>query len=220
MTCAVLCSALILVMKVPALRKTIKSLGAYVAIIAFLLVLLQAFGLMEVIIAKFAVMVGRDPTLHGRTQIWQALLSEDMNPLIGEGYYSFWSMGRMKKLSEKYYYLINEAHNGYIESYLNTGLLGLSLLIAFLVSSANTIKKYILAGVSYGSLRFAFLVSSIFYGVSEAVFNRLSFLWMVLLLSSMEYPAATPVEVPAEPEGKPAESGPELGPQEAGPAPI
>ena len=224
MTCAVLCSALIVVMKVPAIRKTIKSLGAYLAIIAFAVVLLQSSGLMEVLIGKFAVMVGRDPTLHGRTQIWNALLSEDMNPLIGEGYYSFWSMGRMKKLSEKYYYLINEAHNGYIESYLNTGLIGLSLLIAFLASSANTIKKYILAGVSYGSLRFAFLVSSIFYGVSEAVFNRLSFLWMVLLLASMEYPsAAASVEVAeeSEPLGKTAEPGPELGARgEAGPAPI
>jgi exopolysaccharide production protein ExoQ len=199
MTCGLVCCAILLAMKVPFIRNSMRRMGGYIAVAAVVAVLLQAFGLWEVLLAEFAKMVGRDPTFHGRTNIWQALLKEDMNPLIGEGYYSFWSMTRMKKLSEKYYYLINEAHNGYLESYLNTGLIGLGLLLTMLMTAANSIKKQVVEGVTYGALRLAFLVASIFYGVSEAVFNRLSFLWLLLLLSAMTYPRRQTAQTAAQP---------------------
>ena len=89
----------------------------------------------------------------------------------------------------EYHYLLNEAHNGYLETYLNTGLLGVFLLLGVLGSAAHRIKKQVLAGDPCGPLRLAFLASIVFYGMSEAIFNRLSFLWLVILLSLLSLPA-------------------------------
>jgi O-antigen ligase len=218
MTCIVICAGILLAMKVSFIRNKMRRFGSHLAAIALIAVLLQASGLWDVMIAEFARLVGRDPTFHGRTAIWQALLKEDFNPLIGDGYYSFWSMGRMKKLSEKYYYLINEAHNGYLESYLNTGLIGLGLLLVVLGTAANAIKKQVVEGASYGALRFAFLVASVFYAVSEAIFNRLSLLWLLLLLAAMEFPRRFSEQAERDQErlGKDLDPAPRTSGSEAG----
>jgi hypothetical protein len=41
-----------------------------------------------------------------------------------DGFYSFWTAERIERLSSKYFYDLTEAHNGYIEVYLNGGLIG------------------------------------------------------------------------------------------------
>ena len=78
--------------------------------------------------AQLAGAVGRDPTLTDRTKIWHLLLSMHTNPLLGTGYESFWLGPRLVKIWQRFG-PINEAHNGYLEVYLNLGLIGLFLLI-------------------------------------------------------------------------------------------
>ena len=77
--------------------------------------------------------VGKDPTLTDRTKIWAFVLGMHTNPLVGTGYQSFWLGPRLE-----YFWQnsglghLNEAHNGYLEVYLELGLIGVSLLIGFL----------------------------------------------------------------------------------------
>jgi exopolysaccharide production protein ExoQ len=142
----------------------------------------------EVFVQVFVGLVGRDPTFHGRTDIWHVLLQENINPLFGEGYSSFWSSARMQKISETYYYTLNEAHNGYLETYLNTGLVGLFLLCGTLVSAWIRIKLDVLRQLPRGDFRLACLFVVMFYSMTEAVYNRLNLLWFVLLLVVCEYP--------------------------------
>jgi exopolysaccharide production protein ExoQ len=86
--------------------------------------------------------VGRNPNLTDRTLIWKVLLNRHTNPLIGTGYGSFWLDPRLDRLWEqKEAAGLNEAHNGYLGVYLNLGIIGLSLLTAFLISSYRTICK-------------------------------------------------------------------------------
>lgn len=127
-------------------------------------------------------------TFTGRTDIWSAVLKENINPLFGTGFYSFWLGDRIPRLSERYSFALNEAHNGYLETYLNSGLIGLFLLVGLIIAAAKRISQDILTGSSYATLRFAFLVSTAFYAMSESVFNRLNFVWLVFLLVIMEYP--------------------------------
>ncbi len=172
-------------MQFDAIRQRVGSLGLYsIAIVVFVAFLHAAFNLGDL----FVQIVGRDLTFTGRTEIWELVLREKTNPLIGVGFYSFWLGDRPERLSEGYYYHLNEAHNGYLETYLNNGLIGLALLAMVLISAARRIKPYVLAGQNYGALRLAFLITTIIYGMTEAVFNRLVIIWFVLLLSSMEYP--------------------------------
>src|SRR5436190_23821909 len=88
----------------------------------------------------------------------------------------------------KYSFHPNQANNGYLETYLNGGLVGLSLLAAMIVSGGSKLKKELLLGASYPIVRFAFLVSAVVYNWTEAAFNGLSLVWVVLLISALNYP--------------------------------
>ena len=188
--CTVLGAGVVLVMRFPNVRAKVGRLEIYAAATAVLVVFLQVSGLWAWMTAGFAQLVGRDPSFHGRTAIWAALLKQDIDPLLGAGYYSFWSVARAQKISAQYYYTLNVAHNGYLETYLNSGLIGLVLLIVVIVFAAKRIKREVLTGTSYAALCLAFLFTALFYAISEAIFNRLSLLWFVLLLVMFDYPRA------------------------------
>jgi len=207
LTCVMVGGGILLAMRFPAIRSRVSKLGTYSFTAASVTLILKATGLWTLIVTTFAHMVGRDPSFHGRTDIWQALLKEDINPFLGVGYYSFWSPERARRLSAKYFYTLNEAHNGYLETYLNSGVIGVLLLVVVVIWAARWIKKDVLTGASYGALRLGFLLPAIFYGMSEAVFNRLSMLWFVLLLVMLEPPRRL-----QEAESKVAEAVPEPNP--------
>lgn len=76
---------------------------------------------------------GRDATFTGRSGLWETLLGEPINPLIGVGYASFW----LGERQERFWAMFStsppiQAHNGYLEVYLNLGLVGLCLIIVLL----------------------------------------------------------------------------------------
>jgi hypothetical protein len=105
--------------------------------------------------ADLAEAVGRDPTLTDRTKIWSVLLGMHTNPLVGTGYESFWLGSRLDSVWEKVGH-INEAHNGYLEVYLNLGIIGLLLLVVFLIASYRTIcRKQLTSKSSFASLNLA-----------------------------------------------------------------
>ena len=129
-------------------------------------------------------LLGRDPTLTGRRAIWDAVLSEETNPLVGVGFYSFWTTERTAQLSAKYHYELNEAHNGYLEMYLNGGMVGLAIFFLMLLSAADRSMSALERDYDDGfdRIRLPVLVGAIFYGLTEAVYSRLDLIWFVLLL--------------------------------------
>ncbi|MGB0001604.1 MAG: O-antigen ligase family protein, partial [Candidatus Acidiferrales bacterium] len=74
--------------------------------------------------------LGRDATLTGRTNIWAAVIPMAPNPLIGAGFESFWLSPRVYDTLARLFpgLPLNEAHNGYIEVYLELGWVGLGLI--------------------------------------------------------------------------------------------
>ena len=133
-------------------------------------------------------LVGRDMTLTGRTDIWSAVLKEGTNPLFGAGYYSFWLGDRVARLSAIFFYNLNEAHDTYLETYLNSGLIGVALLFAVLLSAGIQIKREAMKSESFGAFRLGCFLPMLFYGVTEAFMNRLGFIWFLFLLVVMDYP--------------------------------
>jgi len=165
----------------------------------FSLYVIFAFGLN--LNGQFAEAVGRNPNLTDRTAIWKVVLSVHINPLLGTGYQSFW-LGQRVQYIWKYFPGINESHNGYIDTYLNLGIIGLFLLIGFLLASYSTIWKQIRSSSVIASLSLAIWTVLLFYNVTEAAFGG-GLLWLVVLLGGLTVPemasahrTGTPSKIP------------------------
>jgi O-antigen ligase len=131
------------------------------------------------IVAEF---LGRDATLHGRTGIWDAVLTLQTNPLLGVGYQSFWMGDRIAAVARIVGTAnLNEAHNGYLETYLNLGVVGVVLLLLFMIASYRTVCRRFTVSPHLGSFGVALWMVMVFYNFTEAAFGT-SILWCALLL--------------------------------------
>jgi O-antigen ligase len=127
--------------------------------------------------------LGRNSTLTGRTSIWKAVLSMHTNPIIGTGFESFWLGNRLQAVWNMSVKGIQEAHNGFIELYLNLGWVGLVLLGWMVVSGYRNALIALRREPNDGSLRLAFLTASLIFSMTEAGFRMLSPIWLVFLLA-------------------------------------
>jgi exopolysaccharide production protein ExoQ len=139
-------------------------------------------------ISQLAGALGRDPTLTTRTEVWPMLLDKSDSVLFGAGFNSFWSGERLEQLYSQLG--IIQAHNGYLETYLNGGLVALLLLAVLLVSTIRNINRELMRGGDFASIRLAFLVAAIAYNFTEASINKMTLVWFALLLVLVRYPAA------------------------------
>lgn len=186
--CLILASSIYAVLKYSFPRNSLKPLG--VIFLGGLAVGLIAFGYSGDILGRVAPLVGRDTTLTGRIGLWKELLDLGKNGLIGTGFESFWLGDRLTMLWTKHWWHPNEAHNGYLEMYLNLGLIGLFLLIGFLISTWIKTVNSIVDNFDYKRFRLGFLMAVMIYGITESAFRGSHLAWFTLLLLSVEYPVA------------------------------
>lgn len=134
---------------------------------------------------ELAGVVGRNSTLTGRTDLWKILLNMHTNPLIGTGYESFW-LGPRLEWVWRTFAAVNESHDGYLEVYLNLGVIGLLLLCGFLIVSYRTICEKLTSSSSFAfaSLILAFWTILLFYNVTEAAFKS-QLMWITFRLGAI-----------------------------------
>ena len=144
--------------------------------------------------------LGKDPTLTTRTLLWQELLRAETNPILGTGFESFWLGDRLKALWERHWWQPNEAHNGYLETYLNLGLVGLFLLIGLIVATFWKIRGELLTNLRFGRFRLGLLLAIVLYNWTEASFKTTSAMWFAFYIIAMDYPQPffTAIESPSE----------------------
>jgi O-antigen ligase len=155
------------------------------------MVLEFGFGINE----QLAEMVGRNGTLTGRTDLWNILLSMHTNPLVGTGYESFWLGPRLEWIWQRFTF-VNEAHNGYLEIYLNLGLIGLFLLGVFLIATYRKICERLSSPSGLGSLSLALWTVLLFYNVTEAAFKTSQLMWVTFLVGAIVIPERAVDRVP------------------------
>ena len=131
--------------------------------------------------------LGRGGGLTGRTDIWAASLAAAGNPVIGTGFESFWNANAAKVnrslqlLGFRDFPNLNSAHNGYIEAYLNLGLVGLCLIVLILISGYRYASRAFQHDPEFASLLLACIATATFYSVTEAGFRILTPTWIFLL---------------------------------------
>jgi exopolysaccharide production protein ExoQ len=145
-------------------------------------ILAYGFGLNDFVARS----LGRDPSLTGRTNIWQIVLSVDFNRLLGTGYETFW-------LGDRLYQIwgmaggVTQAHNGYLEIYLNFGIVGIFILAGILISGYRTICRGFTQLSILSPLVLAAWTLALFYNITEAAFKP-PFMCLTFLVGTIVIP--------------------------------
>ena len=153
------------------------------------MILQAAFNITELVITS----AGRDTTLTGRTELWEVVLSMQQHPIVGFGFDSFWLGDRLKALQERWYFRPTQAHSGYIEMYLNLGLVGWLFFAGVIVSCFRKLRTMLTCDaemtewVIFGRFGMAFLGTYLVYNYTEAAFKTPHFLFVIFLLFAIKY---------------------------------
>lgn len=157
------------------------------AVHALVLTLLLVGGVSELLGGRRAITeaLGRKPDLTGRTEIWRIVIPMVPNPVGGAGFETFWVGPRVAKVFAMVggLKMTNEAHDGYIEVYLNLGLLGLGFIALILVQGYFASVSAFRRDTALGGLLVAYVVTAVAFNVTEAGFRMLSLGWFFLLLA-------------------------------------
>jgi O-antigen ligase len=140
--------------------------------------------------------LGRNGNLTGRTEIWSAVIPLAPNPLVGAGFESFWLSPTVhEKLWEAIPGLpLNEAHDGYLEVYLNLGWVGVGLIVLVLTDGYRRAVKAFRHEPPFGALLLAYVLTSAVYSITEAGFRMMAPSWIFLLFAIIQ---ASSVPVPS-----------------------
>jgi O-antigen ligase len=160
----------------------------------FLVMLILGGGSLVVINKMFNVSdavlhaLGRDPTFTGRTAIWEAVREHPTNWLHGCGYLMYWDVtGEI--IIKGYPVTLKTAHNGYLDVFLDGGVIGEAFLFLMIIGVGINVVKDFTTGTPYARLRFAYFVSMVLYNLSESTWARRGPMWFAFLLFCVDYRA-------------------------------
>jgi exopolysaccharide production protein ExoQ len=130
--------------------------------------------------------LGRKTNLTGRPDIWAAVIPLARNPIVGAGFESFWLSN---EVHERLWQVLpglplNEAHDGYIEVYLELGWVGVALIACILIDGYRRSVAVFRRGSAWRGLFIAYIVSAVVYNLTEAGFRMMHPMWIYLMLAS------------------------------------
>jgi hypothetical protein len=120
-------------------------------------------------VASFSSTLGRDKTLTGRTETWIELVAVvKRQPVLGCGYGSFWTTARRE------FYRMSHGHNGYLDTLLELGVLGLAFYAAWLLSCARRLHGVLTEDYGWAGLGIGVLLMALVYNVTESALGSLN----------------------------------------------
>jgi len=181
--CLLVSIVIMLLGKVPAINKKpnriITVLAACITIYVTLDLFIDVYG-------TLISMLGRRPDLTTRVPIWNDLLSMNEQPLIGYGWDIFFVDKRLETIITNW--SVRNAHNGYLETYLNLGLIGLFFLIGWIQLALRNISRFLDNNYPASLLRLCFLVVILFYNWTESSFFGISNIFLLMIFSTITPP--------------------------------
>ena len=184
LACTIVAICLFAACRLPAIeRNPQRIIPICITLVALLGVMEPVFDVKNTIIS----MLGRRPDLTTRVPMWEDLLSLVKNPLVGVGYESFW-LGERRQYMADHWSIVCQAHNGYLEMYLNLGFIGLLFIVGWIISGLKKVQRHLYIDYPAAILRFCFIVVMCLSNYTEATFVALSNMWMLFLLAIMNIP--------------------------------
>lgn len=156
-------------------------IGLMIVAVSLYMALDATLDVSDIVIAG----LGRDPTLTNRTYIWELVKGLATNPIVGAGYQSFWAGERLNILWKKIPG-INQAHNGYLEQYLNLGYIGVAFIVVIILSGLLKVRRHLTVDYPAAMLRLCFIVTAVLLNYTEASFYGMNVIWVLTLFGVIE----------------------------------
>src|SRR6266851_4387898 len=142
-------------------------------------------------IERISYMLYGDSSLTGRTVIWDFANYEiARRPLLGWGYQSFWLAGSEAPSivdAPGWVKRMPDGHNGYVDTKLELGYVGLALLLVFIIATLHGVGRVADRHPARAWLVLSLALFVIVYNFLESVWMRgFEFLWVVFLIVAAE----------------------------------
>jgi exopolysaccharide production protein ExoQ len=130
--------------------------------------------------------LGRDATFTGRVDIWNGVRQVAwQSPIFGVGYAGYWS----KHHEFPNVGIVNEGHNGYLDTFVETGAMGLVLLLFTFISYAKRASREKSFDFDWASFRIVFLLMLLLHNFTESSLLRAStHLWVLYIYMYVMFP--------------------------------
>jgi len=140
---------------------------------------------------RVSYMLYGDSTFTGRTLIWDFAWYEiEGKPLLGWGYQSFWLVGPDAPSIVEAWGWIKEmpnAHNGYYDTMLEMGYVGLAFLVIFIIATLHAIGRVADRDPARVRLVLSLALFIILFNFLESLWMRgFEFLWVVFVILTAE----------------------------------
>lgn len=169
-------------------------LAALLVAYGCLFCMLMGLMIMSVGISGTVALVVSDPTFTGRDEIWNYTLYRfhSSPAFLGVGYGGLWQVGKSLQRSLNTFgmdFVVNDAHNGYLDVLAQLGYVGIVFLAVFFLVSYRRILRYVRSSVSEGRIQrlvglycLYIFYSAVIHNITEtSLFLGGDMLWMVLV---------------------------------------
>jgi O-antigen ligase len=133
--------------------------------------------------------VGRDATLTGRSELWSQVWSAiHHHQILGNGFGAFWrvSSSEVQHIWSRIGWESPHAHNGFLDTWLELGLIGVVAIALCLVRIlASNLKAMMQGGAdsAVAGMHFVFFFFVILMNVSESALVRQNSIFMILMVA-------------------------------------
>jgi len=150
--------------------------------------------------------MGRSPNLTDRPQLWADCIAIGMHhPVLGAGYMGFWNKRNIEEIAARNTNAPQEAHNGYVEVFLELGLVGVAIFAPVIITGILNAWRKMRRHFQLGQLCIMMLVMMYLHNYSESGFPRPTYLtWFGFLLAVINL---SPALMDRQPETVPISRG-------------
>lgn len=150
-----------------------------VAVVLTLAAIDSTFGLSDTIIHA----LGRKENLTGRTEIWSWIVRQPVNPIIGCGFMAFWDGPLGQAYNEEHLQTFQNSQNGYLDVYLDGGMIAILLLAWLLASSGKKVFESLPSGSLFSRAMFVLFIIALVHDYSETSFFEIDSIWFTCVLT-------------------------------------
>jgi exopolysaccharide production protein ExoQ len=133
-------------------------------------------------------------SLTGRIPLWEVLqpyIAE--HPWLGVGFAAFWSPEHVYLIEQLVGWTAPSAHNGYLEELLNTGVMGLAILLTFFFHTLVVVVRKARRGDPFGWLAFLFLLYYLLLNVTNTLIQQYLEVPLIIVLAMLSLMSSKPM---------------------------